>query len=85
MANDDISEAVDAYLASLDADDEDTLRINATDLADKTRFVRAVPLTLNGVIMDDGRAEALRHIIALRAMAKTDSVGWRSLMTYVNK
>ena len=85
MPDNDIPEAVDAYLSSLDAEDEDTLRIIATDLANQRRFVRAVPLTLNGVLMDgEHQAEAIRFVIALRQLARSDSAGWRALQIYLN-
>ena len=79
-----ISEAIDAYLGSLDADDEDTLRIIATDLAYRKRFVRAVPLSLNGVQMDgESELDAIRSVVALREMARADSAGWKALQTYL--
>lgn len=80
-----ISEAIDAYLGSLEADDEDTLRIIVSDLSYRKRFVRAVPLTLNGVRMDgEGEAEAIRLVVALRQMARADSAGWRALKTLLD-
>ena len=86
MSTNDIPEAVDAYLASLDADDEDTLRIIATDLAYQKQYVQAVPATLGGVAMDDGRADALRDVFhhELREMAKKNSAGWRALLKYLD-
>jgi hypothetical protein len=85
MDPNEIAEAVDAYLGSLDADDEDTLRIIVTDLLDRKRFVRAVPLTLNGVRMDDeGQPEAIRFVVALRQMARANSAGWKALKIYLD-